>query len=129
MDPAFLTLEEALEINLDQVRRYGGSAGMRDEGLLLSALAMPQAGFGDQYAHVDLFEMAAAYLFHLVKNHPFIDGNKRCGAVAARVFLLLNGIDVTLPEAAAYDLVIATAEGRATKAEIAHAFRENSRGL
>lgn len=62
MDPVFLTFEEVLEINLDQVRRYGGTAGVRDEGLLLSALAMPQAGFGDQYAHVDLFEMAAAYL-------------------------------------------------------------------
>jgi death-on-curing protein len=129
MDPLFLTLEEVIEINFDQVRRYGGTAGVSDEGLLLSALAMPQAGFGDQYAHADLFEMAAAYLFHIVKNHPFIDGNKRCGAVAARVFLLLNGIDVTLPEDAAYDLVIATAEGRATKAEIAAAFRENSLSL
>jgi death-on-curing protein len=128
-DPLFLTLEEALEINLDQVRRYGGTAGVRDEGLLLSALAMPQAGFGDQYAHADLFEMAAAYLFHIVKNHPFIDGNKRCGAVAARVFLLLNGFDVDLSQDAAYDLVIATAEGRATKAEIAAAFRSSSRQL
>ena len=129
MEPTFLTLEEVLEINLDQVRRYGRTPGVRDEELLLSALAMPQAGFGDEYAHADLFEMAAAYLFHIVKNHPFIDGNKRSGAVAARVFLLLNGVDVTLPEHAAYDLVIAVAEGRASKAEIAAAFRENSRSL
>ena len=97
---------------------------MRDEGLLLSALAMPQAGFGDMYAHADLFEMAAAYLFHLAKNHPFLDGNKRVGAVASRVFLALNGIVLDMPDDEAYDLVIATAEGRATKPEIAQAFRD-----
>jgi len=123
MDPLFLTYDEVVAINEDQVRRYGGLSGVRDEGLLLSALAMPQAGFGDQYAHADLYEMAAAYLFHLVKNHAFVDGNKRVGAVAARVFLALNGIAISIPEDALYDLVIATAESRATKAEIAAAFR------
>ena len=128
-DPVFLDYEELVWINTDQVRRYGGLAGVRDEGLLLSALAMPQAGFGDQYAHADLFEMAAAYLFHIVKNHPFIDGNKRVGAVAARVFLILNGIDVDISEDAIYDLVIATAEGRIDKAGIAKAFRDGSRAL
>ena len=128
-DPAFLTYEELIWINEDQVRRYGGLAGVRDEGLLLSALAMPQAGFGDQYAHADLFEMAAAYLFHIVKNHPFIDGNKRVGAVAARVFLILNGIDVDMSEDAIYDLVIATAEGRTDKTGIAQVFRDGSRVL
>jgi death-on-curing protein len=128
-EPIFLDYEELVWINMDQVRRYGGLAGVRDEGLLLSALAMPQAGFGDRYAHTDLFEMAAAYLFHIVKNHPFIDGNKRVGAVAARVFLMLNGIDVDISEDAIYDLVIATAEGRVDKAGIAQAFREGSRAL
>ena len=87
---------------------------------------MPQSGFGDEYAHKDIYEMAAAYLFHIVKNHPFIDGNKRCGAVAARVFLMLNGIDTQMSNAAIYDLVIATAEGRTTKADIAAAFRDNA---
>jgi death-on-curing protein len=108
-DPTFLTAEEVVALNIDQVRRYGGTSGVRDEGLLLSALAMPQAGFGDQYAHEDLFEMAAAYLFHIVKNHPFIDGNKRVGAMAARVFLMLNGFDIPMSEDDIYDLVIATA--------------------
>lgn len=125
MEPRFLTLEEIILINEDQVARYGGHAGVRDEGLLLSALAMPQAGFGEEYAHADLYEMAAAYLFHIVKNHPFIDGNKRVGAVAARVFLMLNGIDINMPPEAAYDLVIATAEGRADKTTIAAAFRDH----
>lgn len=126
VNPIFLTVEEVIEINRDQLRRHGGLAGIRDEGLLLSAVAMPQAGFGDEYAHADLFEMAAAYLFHIVKNHPFVDGNKRTGAVAARVFLMLNGHDVDMAEEAVYDLVIATAEGRATKKQIAAALREHS---
>lgn len=126
VEPRFLTTDELIAINVDQVARYGGLAGLRDEGLLLSAAAMPLAGFGDQYAHEDIFAMAAAYLFHIVMNHPFIDGNKRVGAVAARVFLILNGVDIDMPQDAAYDLVIATAEGRATKAEIAAAFREHA---
>lgn len=127
MEPLFLTYNEVVTINIDQVKRYGGLAGVRDEGLLLSALAMPQVGFGEEYAHKDLFEMAAAYLFHLVKNHPFVDGNKRVGAVTARIFLALNGVALDMPEDAIYDLVIATAEGRADKAAIAAAFRGHSR--
>lgn len=129
MDPRFLSFEEVVAINTDQVRRYGGLAGVRDEGLLLSALAVPQAGFGDQYAHVDLFEMAAAYLFHIVKNHPFVDGNKRVGAVSARVFLAFNGIVLDMAEDTIYDLVIATAEGRASKPDIAEAFRTHARPI
>jgi len=124
MEPTFLTYDEVIIIHEDQMRRYGGLVGVRDDGLLLSALAMPQTGFGDQYAHSDVFEMAAAYLFHLVKNHPFVDGNKRVGAVASRVFLALNGIVLNMSEDDAYDLVIATAEGGATKSEIAEAFRK-----
>lgn len=127
--PVFLTLDEVLVLHDIQLDRFGGLGGIRDAGLLESALAMPQAGFGDQYAHADLFEMAAAYLFHLVKNHPFADGNKRVGFHAAYVFLKLNGLILDIPEDAAYDLVIATAEGRASKAEIAAVFRDNARSL
>ncbi len=127
MEPLFLTFDEVVAINIDQVNRYGGLAGVRDEGLLLSALAMPQVGFGEEYAHKDLFEMAAAYLFHLVNNHPFVDGNKRVGAVTARILLALNGVAIGMPEDTIYDLVIATAEGRADKAAIAAAFRAHSR--
>ncbi len=127
MEPLFLTYAEVVAINIEQVNRYGGLAGVRDEGLLLSALAMPQVGFGEEYAHKDLFEMAAAYLFHIVKNHPFVDGNKRVGAVTARIFLALNGVALDMPEDTIYDLVIATAEGRADKAAIAAAFRAHSR--
>lgn len=70
MDPLFLTIDEIVAIHDDQVNRYGGSHGLRDEGLLLSAAAMPEMGFGGEYLHHDLFEMAAAYLFHIVMDHP-----------------------------------------------------------
>ena len=122
----FLTLAEVLEIQRDQVERYGGSAGVRDMGLLESALAMPSAGMGGQYFHEDLFEMAAAYLFHIVKNHPFIDGNKRVGATAAFVFLKLNGLTLTAPEPALEKLVLAVAEGKLKKSEIAPFFRRHA---
>ena len=67
--------------------RYGGLPGLRDEGLLESAVAQAVATFGGEYLHNDIFQMAAAYLFHIVQNHPFVDGNKRAGAAAAVVFL------------------------------------------
>jgi death-on-curing protein len=125
--PIFLTVRDVVELHDRQLEKFGGLAGIRDTGLLDSAVAMPQAGFGDQYVHEDVFEMAAAYLFHLVKNHPFADGNKRIGFHAAYVFLRLNGYSLELEQDSAYDLVIATAEGRADKPAIATAFREHSR--
>ena len=88
-DPVFLTLDEVLELHRDSIDQYGGSHGVRDMGLLQSALAMPTSSFGGQFLHPDLASMAAALLFHLVQNHPFVDGNKRIGA-AARVFILMN---------------------------------------
>jgi len=123
---AFLTIDEVIALHDMQLERFGGLAGLRDAGLLESAMAMPQAGFGGHYMHADVFEMAAAYLFHLVKNHPFLDGNKRVGFHAADVFLQLNGYLLDLTQDAAYELVIATAEGRTTKEQIAAAFRDNT---
>jgi len=90
----FLTLSEVLEIHANQIEFYGGSAGIRDQGLLEAALSQPEAGFGGEYLHKDIFEMASAYLYHLVQNHPFVDGNKRTGAVVAVVFLALNGYEL-----------------------------------
>lgn len=95
-------------------------------GLLQSALAMPAAGFGDAYLHADLHEMAAAYLFHIVSNHPFVDGNKRAGAVAAIVFLDLNGIELRADEKTFEQLVLDVAQGQADKGRVARFFRDNS---
>ena len=68
----FLTLDDIIESHQNQIDTYGGSHGIRDIGLLESAIAQPEASFGGQYLHADIFEMAAAYLFHLVMNHPFV---------------------------------------------------------
>ena len=84
MLPLFLDLDFVLRIHLSLIERYGGEPGVRDIGLLHSAIAMPQASFGGEFLHEDLFEKAAAYLFHIVQNHPFMDGNKRTGAAAGR---------------------------------------------
>ncbi len=79
----FLTVDEVLELHDLQIQRYGGSSGVRDKGLLESAVAMPQASFGGKYMHEGLFQMAAAYAFHIAENQPFIDGNKRTALAAA----------------------------------------------
>ena len=127
MDPTFLTLDEVISIHKDMVEQYGGSAGIRDQGLLESAVAMPQAGFGDQYLHSTIFEMAAAYLFHIVKNHPFIDGNKRTGAMAAFIFLKLNNLTLNAEEVEFERIVREVAEGKTGKERIAEFFHKNSR--
>ncbi|NTU70997.1 MAG: type II toxin-antitoxin system death-on-curing family toxin [Coriobacteriia bacterium] len=127
--PNFLTIDEVLDLHALQLDHFGGLDGIRDTGLLESALAMPQAGFGEHYVHADIYEMAAAYLFHLVKNHPFIDGNKRVGFHAAFVFLALNGIELDIPQDQAYDLVIAVAEGRAEKPQVAAAVRAHAQPI
>lgn len=119
----FLTLVDVLELHADQIRRYGGSPEVRDYGLLESALAQPAARFGGVSLHADVYEMAAAYLFHLVQNHAFVDGNKRIGVVAALVFLRLNDIHIDAPPGTLYDLTIAVATGQADKDQISHCFR------
>ncbi len=119
MDPVFLDLAEVVELHADQIERFGGSPGTRDLGLLQSALAMPASGAGGEYFHGDLYEMAAAYLFHIVKNHPFIDANKRTGAAAALVFLLLKGIQVEATNDDLADLVLGVADGSLHKSDAA----------
>lgn len=114
----FLSLSEVLEIHKDQITRYGGSLGVRDLELLKSALGMPAATFGGKYLHTDIYEMAADYLFHIVKNHLFIDGSKRVGAVSTLVFLALNGYDFTAPQKKFADLVLSVANGELDKADV-----------
>lgn len=126
MGIAFLTFAEVVEIHQDQIARYGGDPGTRDLNLLKSAVAMPMATFDGRFLHTDVHEMAAAYLFHLVRNHPFVDGNKRAGAVAAVVFLALNGHELNAPPGALYDLVISVARGEGSKAGVALFLREHA---
>lgn len=118
---------EILEIHDDQIKRYGGITGIRDVGLLESALAMPASSFDGRYLHSDLFEIAAAYLFHITKNHPFVDGNKRVGAVAALVFLSLNDIEIEVNELEFEQAILSVADGSWDKITISAFLRENSR--
>lgn len=118
MLPDFLTYDDVLLIHADQITRYGGSPDLRDSGLLSSAINQPQTTYDGQYLHADLIEMAAAYLFHIVQNHPFMDGNKRTGTASALVFLDLNGINIDIPEDELAEFILDLAQGSYEKQEV-----------
>lgn len=122
----FLTVDDIFEIHQNQIQVYGGTDGVRDIGLLESALAQPTAAFGGAWLHSDVFEMAAAYLFHLVQNHPFIDGNKRVGLEAALLFLELNDLSIEVEDDKLIELVLSVAQGQTSKLEVSQFFREYS---
>ena len=115
----FLGLEEVLALHADQIERYGGGAGVRDLGLLESAVAAPESSFGGGYLHGSLPEMAAAYLFHLAQNHAFVDGNKRVAAAAMIMFVYLNDHELECDEDELVDLTLGFATGTTTKADVA----------
>lgn len=123
-EPAFLTLAEVLEIQRLQAEQFGGDPGLRDRGLLESALAMPKASFGGELLHRTLFGMASAYAYHIAQNQPFVDGNKRTGLVAALVFLELNGIEIGDPRDRLYDAMIGIAERKFSKDDLAKLLKE-----
>ena len=117
--PDFLTLDEVLAIRAHQIRRCGGSPGLRDRVLLESALAMPRATFAGEKLHATVTEQAAASLFHLTKNHPFVDGNTGVGLACCLAFLRLNGRRVRATDDELARLVEDVAAGGATKSEVA----------
>jgi death-on-curing protein len=123
VDPLFLTDEDVVAIHADQFGEFGGAQGVRDPGLLSSAVAQPCVTFDGEFLHIDLYEMAAAYLYHLAKNHPFVDGNKRTALIAALNFLDLNGVDVGSEAPDLFDLVVGVAAGHVTKIAAAHELR------
>ena len=125
-EPEFLNLDEILEIHDDQILHYGGDVGIRDRGLLESAIAMPQHSFGGQYLHKDIFEMAAAYAFHVAEGQAFVDGNKRTGLAAAYMFLGLNGFRLIEQDDRLYEAMIAVGTRRMDKAGLAQVLRELS---
>ena len=97
-----LTVDIVLDIHAEAIARFGGSDGVREPTLLESAVAAPQATFGGESPYADVVEVAAAYLFYICKNHPFIDGNKRAALGACLVFLRLNGIEPS-PDSAEWE--------------------------
>lgn len=126
MIPIFLDIDKVLRIHCSMIDSYGGKEGVRDIGLLHSAIAMPQASFGGEALYIDLFEMAAAYLYHIVQNHPFLDGNKRVGTATAIIFLAMNDIEIEADQNGLVNLTLAVARGEAGKSEIADFFRSRS---
>ena len=122
-EPIFLTLAETLKFHTRQIEQFGGTDGIRDMALLQSALAQPEMAFGGHWLHEDLFAMASAYAFHICKNHPFLDGNKRTALDVALVFLELNGISI-LANKHLIDTMLAVAEGKMGKKELAQVFRD-----
>jgi len=129
MEPIFLTLDEVQEMHEQQIELYGGSHGVRDLGALESAVATPQATFGGEFLHPTIASMAAAYLFHITQNHPFLDGNKRTGANSAITFLLMNDFEPTFDEDALVNLVLGVAQGQISKDGVIRFFVENCRSL
>lgn len=121
----FLSIDEILVIHHDQLQRYGGLNGIRDQLLLESASAMPKQTFGGTYIHHDVAGMAAAYLFHIGKNHPFIDGNKRTATATALVFLLINGFRLTVPDDNLYSTVMDVILEKISKDELTDFIRCN----
>ncbi len=126
MPPNFLSVPRVLKIHEKVVLVYGGETGLRDSRLLESAVFMPQSGMGGEYFHEDIFAMAAAYLYHIVQNHPFVDGNKRTGIAAALLFLKRNGFNVPCNDDALTDMVLGVAEGSVSKELAADFFRKHS---
>ena len=119
MDPLFLTLDEVLSLHEEQIHLFGGSSGIRDLGLLQSAMGSVEATFGGVFLHETIYEMAAAYLYGICRNHPFLDGNKRTAVAAALTFLDMNGIEIEANEDTFYDLVVGVAEGRVSRSAVA----------
>lgn len=107
-----LSYEQVLRLHDALIEEFGGTAGIRDQGLLDSALNTPFATFGDRYPYTSLQAKAAQLGFGLVSNHPFIDGNKRIGAHVMLVFLALNGIELDYKQEDLIDIVLKAASGQ-----------------
>jgi len=123
-EPLFLSLAEVIEIHRDQISRYGGQGGVRNAGLLESALAQPEASFAGQWLHPGLHEMAAAYAYYLCQNHPFVDGNKRTALACALVFLDLNGVNLLDPKGVLKVAMLGVAAGNVSNADLSATFKK-----
>lgn len=123
-DCMHLTTDQVIEIHAAAIRLYGGSPGLRDAALLQSATAAPQATFGSVSTFSDTIEVAAAYLYYLCSNHPFIDGNKRVALGACLIFLELNGYTPAPDSENWENLTLAVAAGVLSRDDITATLRK-----
>jgi death-on-curing protein len=124
---AYLSIDQVLALHRAQIDSYGGAHGLREKGGLESALARPQMTFGGEDLYPELADKAAALWHSLVMNHPFIDGNKRSGAMAAEFFLGLNGVDLLATDEELVDTTLAAARGEMSAEALAIWIRQRSR--
>ncbi len=122
-EPAWITYDQAVAIHSRQLRRFGGAPGMRDEGMLRSALQRPQDKW--HYQQAELPELAAAYAFGLAKNHAFVDGNKRIAFMSLMVFLRINGVAFAPDPAHATAMILSLAAGEVSEESLARWIRDN----
>ena len=120
----FLTIEQVLALHRALTEQFGGEPGVLSLDLLEAAVGMPQARFEGEFFHESLAAMAAAYLFHICRDHPFVDGNKRTALAAAEIFLDLNGAHLRATNAELERLTRRVAEGQASKADVVRFFEE-----
>jgi death-on-curing protein len=123
----YLSLKQVLAIHQAQIRAFGGSTGLRDRGGLESALARPQMTFGGEDLYTDLADKAAALMHSLVANHPFVDGNKRVGAMAAEFFLLANETRLIASDRELIEITLAVARGEVSAEALAIWIRQRTR--
>jgi len=122
-EPVWLDLDTVLDIHSEQLALFGGADGVRDIGLLESALARPQNRFA--YGETGFASLAAAYAFGIARNHPFVDGNKRTAFAAMMVFLRLNAVSFTVPPAQATAIILALAAGEVSEEGLTRWIRDN----
>lgn len=114
----FLSVDNVVELHRRTLEKEGGASGIRDRGLLESAVTAPRQTFGGEYLHSDVSSMAAAYLYHLVKNHPFVDGNKRAGALSFLFFLKKNAPEKVPGPEELERVTLSVASGTMSKEEL-----------
>lgn len=127
--PSFLSVEIVLQFHARVVEEFGGDPGLRDRGLLESAVAMPQSTFAGEYLHASFAEKAAAYHYHLCSNHPFFDGNKRVAVATSEVFLLSNGYELTASDDELEEMTLDVARGQLPKELVIAFFEQHVREL
>lgn len=116
----FFSVEQVIEIHDAFLEDHGGLPGIRDKGLLISAVEMPRASMFGEYLHKTIYDKAGAYLYHIVQNHPFNDGNKRTGALTTILFLEENGIKIAFSDKDYEEFVVNVAQGKKDKIEISY---------
>lgn len=128
MNPEFLDVDDVLDIHASQIAEHGGPEGLRDRSLLESAVAQPMMQFAGVLLHENVFGMAAALHFSIVRNHAFVDGNKRTALLAALTFLDINGYPIDRPRQLLEDLTREVAKGSVGKDQIAAVLRDLAGG-